>query len=197
MNDTKHRVCPVKRAGSLDNRIRRWLQSPLKILRPYIKEGMVVLDVGCGPGFFSVDIAGMVGVSGRVIACDLQDGMLQILKEKIDGTEIKERITVHKCESGRLGVSECVDFVLAFYVVHEIPNQDNFFNEIQSILRPNDQILIVEPPFHTSKKEFDETIRKVLNIGFVAVDRPRIFLNKAVVLKIVNQPHEPDQPASR
>lgn len=155
---------------------------------------MVVLDVGCGPGFFSVDIAGMVGRSGRVIASDLQDGMLQILREKIEGTELQERITLHKCEKNRLGVSERVDFVLAFYVVHEIPNQEDFFTEIKSLLRPNGQVLIVEPPLHTSKKEFDETIRKARDIGFVAVESPKIFLSKAVMLREGQQPHEPDQP---
>ena len=74
MSDRNKRVCSVEISGSLDNRIRKWLQNPQKILRPYIEEGMTVLDVGCGPGFFSIDIAQMVGKSGRVIASDLQEG---------------------------------------------------------------------------------------------------------------------------
>jgi ubiquinone/menaquinone biosynthesis C-methylase UbiE len=72
MSIRNNRVCPVKRAGSLDNRIRRWIQNPKKILKPYIEEGMTVLDIGCGPGFFSIDMAQMVGKTGRVIAADLQ-----------------------------------------------------------------------------------------------------------------------------
>lgn len=84
----KTRVCPVEMAGSLDNRIRRWVQDPQKILAPYIAEGMTVLDLGCGPGFFSIDMAQMVGKSGRVIAADLQEGMLQKLRDKIQGTEL-------------------------------------------------------------------------------------------------------------
>lgn len=64
MSDRSSRVCPVERAGHLDNRIRRWLQNPQKILRPYIEEGMTVIDVGCGPGFFSIEMAQMVGKSG-------------------------------------------------------------------------------------------------------------------------------------
>jgi ubiquinone/menaquinone biosynthesis C-methylase UbiE len=70
------------------------LQNPRKILGPYIKEGMTVLDVGCGPGFFSIELAQMVGKSGRVIASDLQEGMLRKLREKIQGTEFEERITL-------------------------------------------------------------------------------------------------------
>ena len=47
-NDRNNRVCPVERGGILDHTIRRWLQDPQKILRPYIEEGMTVLDIGCG-----------------------------------------------------------------------------------------------------------------------------------------------------
>ncbi len=95
MSDTKHRVCPVERAGTLDSSVRRWLHNPEKILKPYIHEGMAVLDIGCGPGAFTIDIAQMVGKSGRVIAADLQEGMLQKLREKIQGTALEERITLH------------------------------------------------------------------------------------------------------
>ena len=76
-NEENPYVCPSRHAGSLDNSFRRWLQNPQKILAPYIKEGMTVLDVGCGPGFFSVEIAKMVGKNGKVISADLQDGMLE------------------------------------------------------------------------------------------------------------------------
>ena len=160
MSDGNKRVCPVERAGSLDNRIRRWLQDPQKILGPYVEEGMTILDIGCGPGFFSIDMAQMVGKSGRVIASDLQEGMLEKLRDKIKGTELEERITLHKCEENKIGVLEKVDFILAFYMVHEVPDQDEFFNEIESLLKPDGQIFIVEPPFHVSKSAFEETIRK-------------------------------------
>jgi len=53
-NDKDPYVCPAEFAGSLDNSFRRWLHNPQKILKPYIKEGMTVLDLGCGPGVFTV-----------------------------------------------------------------------------------------------------------------------------------------------
>ena len=55
----RYRVCPVEIAGGLDNRVRRWIQNPRKILSPYIKVGMKVMDIGCGPGFFSNEMAEM------------------------------------------------------------------------------------------------------------------------------------------
>ncbi len=183
MHNRNHHVCPVERAGSLDNRIRRWIQNPQKILGPYIEEGMTVLDIGCGPGFFCIDMAQMVGESGRVIAADLQEGMLAKLRDKIKGTELEGRITLHKCQENKLGICENVDFVLLFYMVHEVPNIDEFFNEIVTILKPKGQILIVEPPFHVSKTAFEETIRKAQDAGLTEVERPKVFLSKTAILK--------------
>ena len=183
MSDGSKRVCPVERAGSLDSRIRRWVQDPQKILGPYIEEGMTVLDLGCGPGFFSIDMAQMVGESGRVIASDLQEEMLQMVRDKIQGTELEARITLHRCEENKIGVSENVDFVLAFYIFHEVPNQDGFLEEITAILNPNGQVLIVEPPFRVSKAAFEETLLKAGDAGFSVVDRPKVLFSKAAVLK--------------
>lgn len=184
MTDRKNRVCPVELAGSLDSRFRRWVQNPRKILGPYIKEGMTVLDFGCGPGYFTIDIAQMVGRSGRVIAADLQAGMLWKLKDKIRGTGLEERVILHKCDEDCLNLAIKVDFVLAFYMIHEIPEPEGLLKEIASILRPAGQFLLVEPPFHVSKKGFEQTIGKTLDAGFTPVQRPKIFLSKAVILKL-------------
>ncbi len=186
------RLMPVEKADHLDTRFRRWLQNPRKILSPYIEEGMTVLDLGCGPGFFSIDIAKLVGKSGRVIAADLQEEMLQKLRDKIQGTEFEERITLHKSQKNRIDMSENVDLVLAFYMVHEVPNQEEFFNEIGSILKPNGQVLVVEPPFHVSKSAFEETIGKAGNAGFEPVEWPKVFLSKAVILKKADQLNSAD-----
>ena len=183
MSDRSSRICPVERAGHLDSMIRRWMQNPRRILKPYLKEGMTVLDFGCGPGFFSIDMAHMVGESGHVIAADAQDGMLRRLRDKIQGTELEERITLHKCEGNTIGLPRRVDFVLAFYVLHELPDQEAFFREIESMLNPNGRVLIVEPPLHVSRAAFGETIRRSRDVGFAAIKRPRVFLSKAVLLK--------------
>ncbi len=183
MTATHNRVCPVEKAGSLDSRFRRWLQNPRKILKPYINEAMTVLDLGCGPGLFSIEMARMVGESGRVIASDLQAGMLAKLKAKIQGTELEPRITLHRCEEDKIGLSEKVDFVLAFYVVHEIVDQQKLFKELESILRPAGHVLVIEPPFHVSKAAFQKTIRKARGAGFVPDEGPKVLFSKTVILK--------------
>ena len=183
MNKEKDtRVCPVGIAGGLDNRLRRWLQNPLKILKPYIKEGMTALDLGCGPGFFTVEIARLLNGTGQVVAADLQRGMLDKVWQKIKGTELEQRIKLHQCRSDSIDLSEKVDFVLAFYMIHEVPDQESLFKELKSILKPDGRILIVEPNFHVTKKEFEEMLGKINRIGFEVMDRPKLFLSRAVVL---------------
>ena len=183
MNSRKTRICPVERACGLDNRIRRWLQNPRRILKPYIEEGMTVLEIGCGPGFFTIDMAEMVGESGRVIASDLQAGMLEKVKDKVSGTEFEDRVTLHKSEENEIGVAEPVDFVLMFYVVHEVPDKEAFFKQIASVLKPDGKALVVEPPFHVSKSEFKKTIGKARASGLTDSKGPKLLFSKTVILE--------------
>jgi ubiquinone/menaquinone biosynthesis C-methylase UbiE len=184
MDNQRNRVCPVELANSLDSKIRKWLQNPQKILSPYVREGMTTLDIGCGPGFFSVELAKMVGRNGKVVSADLQDGMLQKLSNKIRGTELEERIKLIKCEKDKINVSEKIDFGLAFFMVHEIPNKESFFKELKSILNEKGQILIVEPKlFHVSKKDFEITTNIAENVGFIISRGPRLPLCWSAILK--------------
>jgi ubiquinone/menaquinone biosynthesis C-methylase UbiE len=183
MSNRKTHVCPLSRAGMLDSRIRRWAQDPMKILAPYVREGMTVLDFGCGPGFFSIDMARMVGPSGRVIAADLQEEMLQKIRGKIQGTELEGRITLHKCDENRIGLSEVVDFVLLFYAAHEVPDHEALFAEIAANLKPDGQVLIVEPPFHVSDADLEEIVSHARKAGLTDTAGPRVLAGKTVVLK--------------
>ena len=184
MDNERNRVCPVERAHSLDNTLRRWLQNPQKILAPYMKEGMTVLDVGCGPGFFSMEIAKMVGRRGKVISADLQEGMLQKLRDKIKGTEFEERMKLVHCDKDKINVQERVDFILAFYMVHEIIDKNSFFKELKNILNEKGQFLIVEPKlFHVSQKEFEGTIKLAENNGFSIFEGPKLLFSWSAILK--------------
>ncbi len=142
------------------------------------------MDLGCGPGFFSIDMAKMVGKSGRVIAVDLQEGMLQKLRDKIHGTEFEQRIILHKCATNKIGVANKVDFVLAFYMVHEVPDKKRFFDEIASIINPDGKVFMVEPSFHVSKRSFEETLNKAQAAGFMPVESPKMFLSKTAVMQL-------------
>ena len=91
------RVCPYQMAFMLDNWIRRLFQNPVKLLADYIREGNTVVDLGCGPGFFTIDMAEMVGSTGQVIAVDLQPGMLDRVRKKAFRKRVADRIAIHQC----------------------------------------------------------------------------------------------------
>ena len=67
---------------------------------------------------------------GRVVAVDLQQGMLDRLRDKISGSAFEQRITLVKCEQDNIAVSEAVDFILTFYMVHEVPDKESFFRQL-------------------------------------------------------------------
>lgn len=181
--EEKNRVCPVERAGSLEGRLRRLAHNPKRILRNYVKVGMTVLDLGCGPGFFSVEMARMVGDSGLVIAADLQKGMLDKLRDKIKGTALERRVHIHKCEEDSIGVSKKIDLLLAFYVFHELPDQERTLKEIKSILKPGGILYMIEPNFHVKKKAFEKSVIMAVDAGFEVIERPRVFLSRTAVFR--------------
>lgn len=180
--DKKHSVCPVERAGALDFAFRKLLQNPERILRPYIREGMTVLDLGCGPGFFTLEMARLAGSSGKVIAADLQEGMLDKLKAKIQNTTLANRIRFHRCLPDRIGLSEKFDFILVFYMLHEVPDQGSFLREIRSLLNAGGKVLLAEPAWHVSRGEFRNAVARMEQAGFVVRERPKIRFSRALVL---------------
>lgn len=88
--DERHRVCPVEKAAKLERGLRKIFHNPRYLLRGSLSKGMKVLDFGCGPGFFSIEMARIVGEKGKIIAADLQQGMLNILREKIKKKKYKK-----------------------------------------------------------------------------------------------------------
>jgi ubiquinone/menaquinone biosynthesis C-methylase UbiE len=184
MEPERNRVCPVELADSLDSRIRRWLQNPGKILAPFVREGMHALDIGCGPGFFSVEMAKMVGPTGRVISADLQEGMLEKVRQKIRGTTLEERITTVRCDEEAINVADRVDFILAFYMVHEVPNKEAFFHQVKAVLDAKGQLLLVEPKlFHVSRVAFASTLAIAERHGFAVHQAPRLPISWSAVLR--------------
>ncbi len=178
-------ICPVENAGMLDSFFRRIIQNPKKILSSHFSGNITVVDLGCGPGFFTIEIAKKLDSSGKVIAVDVQQGMLDIVKNKIKNKPYEHKIILHKAGFESLNLTEKTDIILAFYVIHEI-NRDNLFSELKSILKPDGKILIAEPNFHISKKVYKEMLHTLKEEGFEIISKPKIFFSRAVLVKLNN-----------
>jgi ubiquinone/menaquinone biosynthesis C-methylase UbiE len=176
-------VCPRWFCFAFDNPFRRLVQNPYKILKPYIKPGTMILDVGPGIGYFTIPLAALVGQTGKVIAADLQPGMLEGVRRRAVKAGVADRIELHQAEPNKIGVKETFDFCLAFWMVHEVPDRQRFIGEIVTQLKSGGSLLIVEPKLHVSKKSFNTTVEIAKNLGMTLVSRPKIFISNAAVLK--------------
>jgi ubiquinone/menaquinone biosynthesis C-methylase UbiE len=175
-------VCPWWGGYFIDNPIRRLFHNPEKIVGPYVKPGMTAMDIGCGMGFCSIAMAKIVGDSGLVIAIDLQQKMLDVLRQRATVAGIANRIRLHKCEQDRLGFGAQADFALAFMMVHEVPDQRRLLGEIQACLKPGGKLLVAEPKIHVPGKAFEKTVTLAGEVGLNIVGEPRILGCRAVVL---------------
>jgi len=176
-------VCPHEIGFFLDNIFRRIIQNPKKIVGEYIEEGDTVVDVGCGPGFFSIDMARMAGIKGRTIAVDLQESMINKVKKKAKRHNVINQMEFHQCESRKLGLDLKADFILAYYMVHESPTPGAFLAEMGKMLRNQDsRILIVEPRMHVNKDKFNKMLAKAEKAGLQIIDRPKGKGGRSVLL---------------
>lgn len=140
-----HRVCPWWLGYFLASPLRRLMLEPEKVVLPFVHEGMTVLEPGPGMGFFTVELARLVGPSGRVV--DIQPKMLTGLKRRVDKAALLNRVEARLVSPGSLGVTDLkgrVDFTLAFAVVHELPDAGRFFTEVAQPSKPGATLLLVE-----------------------------------------------------
>ena len=176
-------VCPWWQAYTFDNFLRGWLYPPARTFGPYVEPGMTALDVGCGMGFNAIGLAGIVGDEGRVIAVDVQPQMLKVLEKRARRAGVDHRIQTRLCEPDAVGVEETVDFAVAFWVVHEVPDVRRFLSQVRSCLGPRARFLVAEPRFHVSEQAFQEMLAAGRDVGLTISDEPRIRWSRAVVLE--------------
>lgn len=167
----------------LDNPVRRYFQNPEKILNGYIKPGMTVIDIGCGPGNFTRALAHMTGEKGSVIAVDLQQEMLEYAENKCRNDPSFSKITWHHCSHDCLGLTTTADFALSMFMVHEVPDQGRLFTEVFSLLRPGGRYLVIEPTFHVTEEAFVTTENIAIRAGFRVVERPSVPLSRTILLE--------------
>jgi ubiquinone/menaquinone biosynthesis C-methylase UbiE len=179
------RVCPVWIGYLLASPIRKLLEHPEKILGDLIRPGMTVLDVGCAMGFFSLAMAKMVGSKGKIIAVDIQLKMIESLKRRALKAGLSDRIETRVCAENSLSIDDLIDridFALAFYVVHEVPDVQSFFKQIHRALKPNAKLYIAEPRGHVSADDFKTTVDMARDNGFEILEYPERRRARAALL---------------
>lgn len=179
-------ICPHTFSFVLDNWLRRTFQNPTRLVKEYINEGDTVIDLGCGPGFFSIPMARLVGPTGKVIAVDIQAGMLEHVKRKAAAKKVDDRMTFHQCGADKIGLelNGKADFILAFYMVHETPDPGKFLEEVRPMLKKGGKFLVAEPRMHVKRETFEAMLKLAEKAGFHIEGYPKKKGGRSVVLGV-------------
>jgi tRNA A58 N-methylase Trm61 len=166
--------------------LRRLWQDPARILQPYVHSGMTVVEPGPGMGFFTLELARLVGPSGRVVAVELQPKMLDGLRRRMAKAGLAERVDCRLAAPDSLGIADlddAADLVLAFAVVHEMPSPAVFFSEVAHCLKRHGMLLLSEPAGHVKPLDFDDELKFAASAGFRLVARPAIGSSRTALLE--------------
>jgi ubiquinone/menaquinone biosynthesis C-methylase UbiE len=109
-----------------------------------LKPGMVVCDMGCGNGYWSLPIARDVGETGRVLAVDIQIEMLQKLRERSERAKLNNIEPIRgDVDDPNLPVNE-VDLLLMVDVYHEFSHPESMLWGIRRSLTPTGVVALLE-----------------------------------------------------
>ena len=179
-------VCPWWVGYLLASPVRKWWENPQTILAPHIREGMTVLDVGPGMGYFTLPAARMVGQSGRVVAVDLQARMIRSLQRRSYRAGLDRIIDPRVCSEDSLMLNDLigqVDFALAYHMLHETPSLFGTLRQIWDALRPGGRLLVAEPKGHVTEDAFNDSRVAARGAGFEILDGPLFRRSHTLLLE--------------
>ena len=142
-----------------DNPLLPIFRNPYKLLRAAgLKPGQKVLEVGCGPGFFTIPAAKIVGNEGVVYAVDVHPLAIERVKEKIEREGIKN-ITPILANASDTGLPDrSIDLAFIFGLRYIAGGLENVISEIHRILKPGG-VLSFEKTKGSEKKLIEEVER--------------------------------------
>ncbi len=176
-------VCPWWLAYTFDNPLRRMIHPAEKILGRYVSEGMTVLDIGCGFGHFAIGMAKLVRDTGRVIALDVQEKMLEKTMARAEKKGLAHIVRPHLAGEADLKLTESVDFALAANVLHEMAEMPGLVRQIAALLKPGCCVYIMEPAGHVRAGGFVAEVDLFRSAGLIVVERPKVFQEHCVLLR--------------
>jgi ubiquinone/menaquinone biosynthesis C-methylase UbiE len=167
----KRHLCPFWVGYLLLSPLRKLVENPDKIFKPLVREGMVVLEPGCGMGYFTLPLARMVGPSGRVIAADIQTKMLGSLARRAQRANLSRIIEARLITSAMPfeDLENQVDFIAAIHMVHETSDSKAFFAQMAKTMKTDARMLILEPKGHVSEKAFTASLDQTRQAGLIPV----------------------------
>jgi len=138
---------PASRARVLLAPGRPWFQPIRRSLESFLlRPGATVLELGPGPGYFTIEASRMVGVHGRVICLDIQPEMLAILRRRLADHGVTNAYPVLGDASHLPLADGSVDCAVLAEVLGEIPDRPSALSELRRAMRPGGVLSVMETP---------------------------------------------------
>lgn len=139
-----HKFDPSRSERLLDEERLRW-QAPERVLGHLdLRPGETLVDIGCGPGYFSFPAARLVSPGGRVYAVDISLDMLMQLGRRLYGEGVSNVETVLSRETNIPLPDGCADAALLSNVLHEADAPAALLAEARRLVRPGGRLLVAE-----------------------------------------------------
>ncbi|RPJ01868.1 MAG: methyltransferase domain-containing protein [Chloroflexi bacterium] len=162
--------CPAALSWLVDNPVRRRYMRPIWD-RIGIRPGECVLELGPGPGAFTVSAAQRTGAEGRVIAVDIQPAMIAQVQDRVRETGLSN-VQTHVASAHALPLDDgSVDRAFLITVLPEIPEPGRALAELYRVLRPGGSLSVTEEFFDPDYLFLRETVRLVEAAGFRLEER--------------------------
>jgi len=136
--------------------------NPYKLLNAAgLKPGQKVLEVGCGPGFFTIPAAKIVGDKGKVYALDVNPVAVETVRRKIMENNLKN-VKIMLADASETGLpDESIDVAFLFGVIHALKDVDAVMREMHRILKVKG-ILSVQKSWWSEKRLLDAVTKNNL-----------------------------------
>ena len=165
LNRGRRAPCPASLAWLVNNPVRRRYMRPI-LDRVGIQPGERVLELGPGPGAFTVEAARRVGAEGRLIAVDIQPEMIAQVEKRVREAGLIN-VETHVADAYHLPLDDAsVDRAFLVTVLPEIPDQARTLAELYRVIRPRGVLSITEDFTDPDYPFAFETIRRVEAAGF-------------------------------
>jgi ubiquinone/menaquinone biosynthesis C-methylase UbiE len=157
--------CPAALSWLVHNPLRCRYMRPI-LDRVGIQTGECVLELGPGPGAFTVDSARRVGSEGWIIAVDIQPEMIAQVEERVREANLSN-VETHVASAYELPLeNESIDRAFLVTVLPEIPDQNHALTELWRVLKPGGRLSITEEFMDPDYPFPAETIQRVGAAGF-------------------------------
>jgi ubiquinone/menaquinone biosynthesis C-methylase UbiE len=141
MSTNEKRFDPQRQHRLLNPERHNYWNPPQFLKRLGLRAGQIVLDLGAGPGFWTLPLADFVGETGQVWAVDVSQDLLDALKSRNPPPQVHFK----RSELPVIDLPDATaDFAWLAFVFHEVEPPDKLAQEIRRVLRPGTHVAVLD-----------------------------------------------------